>query len=119
MNKPQMKALLLRDKEFLKSLYEADAVNAKRILMISSDSKLITLIRFLHMVSNGQIRIKKEHFDSLANKHLKIFRKDFEPKAAAKRLLSGERAIKIQILGKFVNLFHELLFTLFNELIQK
>jgi len=119
MNKPQMKALLLRDKEFLKSLYEADAVNAKRILMISSDSKLNTLIRFLHMVSNGQIRIKKEHFDSLANKHLKIFRKDFEPKAAAKRLLSGERAIKIQILGKFVNLFHELLFTLFNELIQK
>jgi len=57
MNKEQMKALLVRDKEFLKSLYASKSVpSAKQILNYSSDQKLNTLIKFLHFAANGEIK---------------------------------------------------------------
>jgi len=115
MNNPQMKALLLRDKEFLKSLYESQSLpHAKNILNFASDAELNTLIKFLHLVSNGHIKMKKEHFHALEKKHLSLIKKHFEPKAAFQRLLKGERKVKINVLMKFGNIFHQILFTLFN-----
>jgi len=73
MNKDQVKALLIRDKEFLKSLYEAkSAARCKNVLNFASDPKLNTLVKFLHMVSNGEIKVKKEHFDSLQQRHIRL-----------------------------------------------
>jgi len=115
MNKEQLTALLVRDKIFLKSLYEANsALSAKNILMYASDSKLNTLIKFLHFVSVGEIKVKKEHFDSLEKKHLTLVKKFFEKKSTVLSLLNDERQKKILILVKFKSVFHELLFTLFN-----
>ena len=73
MNKDNLKALLLRDKEFLKNLYESKSVaHSKNILLFASDAKLNTLIKFFHYIANGQIKVKKEHFDKLERRHLNL-----------------------------------------------
>ena len=56
MNKDSLKTLMVRDKDFLKELYQSQsAVRAKQILQFSSDSKLKTLLLYLHFVANGEI----------------------------------------------------------------
>jgi len=101
MNQVRFKALLIRDKEFLKSLFDSEsAAKSKNILSFASDSKLNTLIIFLHYVSNGHIKMKKEHFDALEQKHSKLIRRETESKAALKRLLNSERKNKLNVLFK-------------------
>ena len=81
MNKDQMKALLIRDKEFLKSLYDSkSSPNAKNILKFASDSKLNTLLKFIHLVCTGEIKIRKDDFKVLEKKHLKVVEKYFSEK---------------------------------------
>ena len=61
MNKENVKQCLQRDKEFLRELYLSDNLyKVKTILNSASDLKLNTLIKFLHFLSNGEIRIKKK-----------------------------------------------------------
>lgn len=111
-----MKNLLQRDKLFLKSLYEANCVpECKRIIQFASDSKLETLIRFLHLISNGDIKIKKENFNALQKKHLKLIKKHLEKKASVQKLLQDERQVKLKILNKFCDVYPQLTYTLFNE----
>lgn len=118
MNQTTFKALLLRDKEFLKSLYESSSSShSKTILSFASDSKLNTLLRFLHMISSGQIKIKKEHFNSLTKKHLNLVKRHFESKLCLTKLLKEDRKAKLQILSKFCTIFPDLLFTLFNQIL--
>lgn len=117
MNAPLMKSLLLRDKEFLRELYKCEsASHSKTILNFASDSQLNTLIKFLYMVSNGHIKIKKENFSKLSTGHLKHFKKHLGSKAALQRLLSSERRTRLQYLYKFNGSYHDLLFTLFNQI---
>jgi hypothetical protein len=78
MNKEQVKECLVRDKGFLRELYENgnSAYRIKQILFTSNDSKLTTLIKFLHFLANGEIPIKAENFDALkANKRLTFIKK--------------------------------------------
>lgn len=66
MNKDNMKQCLVRDKSFLRELYESNnSVKSKRILNFASDLKLNTVIKFLHFLANGEIKIKQENFEAL------------------------------------------------------
>ena len=57
LSKDSLKAVMVSDKEFLKELYQSDsAVRAKQLLQTSSDSKLKTLLIYLHFVANGEIK---------------------------------------------------------------
>lgn len=103
MNQNRMKLLLIRDKEFLKSLYQSQSVpHCKNILTFASDSKLNTLINFLHFVSNGEIKIKKEQFALLEGRYLRIIRKHFESKKVLKELLMNDRKTKLDVLLKVI-----------------
>jgi len=111
-----MKPLLLRDKEFLKSLYDSNSVSKrKNILYFASDAQLNTLVKFLHFVSNGEIKVRKEDFDELSKSQVQLIRKHFESKAALKRLLK-DRHQKLLNLTKLAPVFHSLLYTLFNQI---
>ena len=116
MSEELYKSLFLRDKEFLKALYDASASHVKTILNFASDSKLNTLIKFLHLVSNGVIKVRREHFEHLENKHLKLIKKHLESKASVKKLIQADRKTKLTLLLKFTNKYHALLFTWFNEI---
>ena len=65
MNKESVKQCLIRDKGFLRELYESNNSNkTKSLLNSASDIKLTTLIKFLHFLANGEIPIKKENFEA-------------------------------------------------------
>ncbi len=117
MNKETVKNYLIRDKGFLRELYEGpDKAKNNKILNFASDVKLNTLIRFLHLLSNGEIKIKKENFEILqSHKKLTFIKRHVEKKAAVSRLLKSERAEKLKFLKKLSALYSFLLYCLFNE----
>jgi hypothetical protein len=64
--------------------------------------KLNTLIRFLHFLSNGEIKIKKENFEILQKtKKLSVLKRNVEKKAAVSRLLKSERVSKLKFLNNY------------------
>jgi len=116
MDRDRFKSLLVRDKEWLENLYSATSQPfRKRLLVTASDKKLDTLIRFLHLLSNGEIKMHKRNFDSLSRHHIMYLKKSFEKKAPVQRLLNSERQDKLKKLQKLLSVFPFLLYTLFNE----
>ena len=92
MDKDSVKSQLVRDKEFLRQLYETtEDPRAKQILTFASDQQLNTLIKFLHFVSNGEIKLKKQHFDVFSKSQVTLMKKSFEKKKALKQFLKPER----------------------------
>ena len=105
MNKETLRNYLIRDKSFLRELYEGEGrLKNNRILTFASDSKLNTLIRLLHFIDVIQ-----------ANKKLKIIKKTVEKRAAVNRLLQSERENKLKFLKSLSGIFSALLYCLFNE----
>jgi len=116
MSTERFKQILVRDKEWLRQLYESDSIpNTKRLITFATDVKLDTLLKFIHYLSNGVIKMTKENFEKIGNKHLKLIKKDFESKRAIKAIINSERNIKISRLFKLIPILKFLLFTLFNR----
>ena len=116
MSHEQFKSYLQRDKLFLKELYESNSVaKSKNLLSFANDSQLTTLIKYIHFVANGEIKIKKKNFDSLGNRVFALVRKNFEKKKALHNLNQSVRKDKIKILLKLVASFSDLLAPLFVE----
>ena len=114
MNKDQFKTYLQRDKTFLKELFESDSVvKSKRILTFATDAELNTLMKYLHFVSNGEIPIKKNNFEALDKKYLKLIKKNFEKKNSLHELLQNSRKIKLLVLIKVLPSFSNVLAPLF------
>jgi hypothetical protein len=117
MNKEQMKSYLVRDKGFLKELYEGfNPQKNKKVLNSADDSELNTLIKYLHFLSNGEIKMKKESFKQIEESHkLKILRKTVEKKTKVLNLLKNSRINKLKFLFQLVKIYPALLYPLFNE----
>lgn len=117
MNKEVFKTYLIRDKAFLRELYEGPSrVSNNRILTFASDTKLNTLIRFLHFLSNGEIKMKRDNFEIVqANRKLTFLKRNVEKKAALSRLLKSERVDKLKFLKQLSSIYSALLYCLFNE----
>jgi hypothetical protein len=116
-NREGMKSLLIRDKGFLRELYEGpNPLKNNRVLNGASDSQLNTLLKFLHFLSNGEIKMKKENFEILEKaKKLKLIKLKVEKKTHLKTILKAERKDKLKFLNKLCNLYSALLSTLFIE----
>ena len=117
MNKDVLKSCLIRDKSFLKELYEGPSKTVNnRILNFTSDIKLNTLIKFLHFLSNGEIPMKKVNFEVIqSHKKLAFLKRHVEKKSAVSKLLKAEREIKLKFLKQLSSIYSALLYCLFNE----
>lgn len=116
MSAETFKPYLVRDKVFLEQLYESQSIpNSKRLILFAPDQKLDTLIKLLHLISNGQITMKKEHFNMFQKSQLKLIKKNFEGKKSVKEFLKKERKMKVTILQKLSPIMSHLLYPLFNE----
>ena len=116
MSHEQFKTYLQRDKIFLKELFESNSVaKSKNLLSFASDGELATLIKYIHFVASGEIKIKKQNFDSLGNRIFALIRKHFEKKSALQKLSHSVRKDKIKILLKLVPSFSNILAPLFVE----
>jgi hypothetical protein len=117
MTHEQMRNLLLRDKVFLRTLYNTDTlVSAKKVLNGANDSQLVTLLKYLHFLANGDIKIKKSNFEIIENhKKLHVIKRQVENKKALRDILLKDRVYKLNFLNKLGNIYHPLLYSLFNE----
>jgi len=115
MDQSNFKALLVRDQLWLEELYSTPSLpNRKRLLNSASDKKLDTLLKFLHLLTTGEIKMHKKNFDALEKSKLRVLRRSFESKASIKRLLKSERLEKLKPLQKICSVLPILLYTLFN-----
>lgn len=116
MKQETLKALLIRDKLFLKDLFEGpNPLKNNRILINATDSQLNTLLLYLHFLSTGQIKINKTNFEQLEKlKKITILKAKVEKKATLLILLNGPRADKIMFLKKLSTVMPNLLYGLFN-----
>lgn len=112
-----MKSYLIRDKGFLKQLYEGNnPLKNKKVLQTAEDSELNTLIKFLHFLSNGAIKMKKQNFQKIQEaKKLNLLTQRVEKKSKLSLLLKSARKEKLKFLNKLVNVYSILLDILFNE----
>lgn len=116
MDHEKFKSLLVRDKDWLERLYSIQSLPMrKNVLNSASDKKLDTLIKFLHLLSSGNIKMFKKNFESLQKAQIQFLRKNFEKKTSAHHLLSLEREEKLKILNRLCRVLPFLLYTLFNE----
>ena len=117
MNKEVFKRYLVRDKAFLRDLFEGEnKFKNNRLLNSASDTKLNTLIQFLHKLSIGEIKIKKHNFEIVqSSKKINVIKRHVEKKAALRRLIKSERQDKIIFLKKLAGVYSALLYCLFNE----
>ena len=117
MDKDSVKSQLVRDKEFLRQLYETtEDPRAKQILTFASDQQLNTLIKFLHFLSNGEISMKKENFEQISKaRKIQVLKRFVESKNSVQQMLKAERRIKINFLKKLSAVYSFLLHCLFNE----
>jgi hypothetical protein len=117
LNKDQVKSYLIRDKGFLKELYEGtNHLGKKQRLQTSEDSELNTLIKYLHFVATGEIKIKSANFKIIeGSKKLPLIVKTVEKKSKVLALLRGPRITKLQFLTKLTKILAPLLYALFNE----
>jgi hypothetical protein len=112
-----MKSLLIRDKQFLRELCEdQDFQKKKRILNAANDSEINTLIWFLHYLSTGEIRLKKEHFEGITTHKISLIKQKVESKHNVTLLVNGNRSQKLLFLNKLITFFPYLLYPLFNEM---
>jgi hypothetical protein len=112
MNKERMKSLLIRDKEFLRELYQnPNYLKKKKILNAANDSQLNTLIWFLHYLSTGEIRMK-----NLPARKIILLKQKVESKHNLSTIISSNRTQKLLFLNKLAENFSHLLYPLFNEI---
>ena len=115
-NQEQFKSILQRDKIFLKELYESNSrAKSKNILTFATDGEITTLVKYIHFVANGIIKIKKQNFDAIGQRHLSFSRKHFESKASLHKLNQCGRKDKMKVLLKFIPIYNHLLAPLFNQ----
>ena len=113
MDKVYLRSLFLSKKEFLKKLYNGD----KSVLNYGSDKALDTVIRILHLLSNGDIPMRKE--DETIIKTSKKFNalNKFGSKIYFRELLNkSTRESKLKSLKQFLKLYPILLYSFFNEI---
>ena len=117
LNKDFLKSCLVRDKGFLKELYEQPDLNKKkRKLQTADDTELNTLIKFLHFLSNGEIPMKKENFQAInESKKLSLITKKVERKSSVVNLIKSPRVVKLKFLMQLIKIYSFLLYPLFNE----
>jgi len=110
-----LKSEFLNVKDFFYFLYSHNSRQNSARISSASDKELDILIKFLHLISNGKIILKKQNLEAvLKSRRMKTLRCHFERKDSFLETLNSERDNKIDILKKFVVLYPSLFFTTFN-----
>jgi len=102
MTPEQFKPSLVRDKEYLRQLYSAESVPySKRLLMFSSDQQLDTVLKLMHFISTGQMRLKKTHFDSFSKIQITFLKKILRKKQLSPNFLKMTAKTKSKLFKSF------------------
>jgi hypothetical protein len=114
-DKERLKSRLVRDKGFLRALYEGpNPLKNRRLILAAADSQLETLIKFIFYVCNGEISIDTADFQVIKKKRkLSFLKKNFEDETKVNEILNKEIEFKKDLLLKLSSVYPNLLSTLF------
>ena len=117
LNKDVLKSCLIRDKGFLKELYqEPEFAKIRKTLQTADDTELNTLIKYLHFLLNGEIPMKKINFQAIKeSKKQALITKKVEKKSRVQDLLKSNRVTKLRFLVQLIKIYSFLLYPLFNR----
>lgn len=113
MDLPYLRHVLLEHKLFLHKLFKQ--TNVIKSLNHASDSQLDTLLKLLHLISQGQIPLNSKHQDILVRSKREKKLSQFESRDFLRKKLKSDRAEKLKVLKQFAKLFSILLYHLFNS----
>lgn len=113
--KETLKAYFIRDKFFLKSLYEGqNSLKNRRLILSANEGEIDTLIKYLHYLANGKIRISAKNFTNIRrSKKFSYLRKEFESEKCLSDLLLADDIHKRSVLLKLSVSYTDLLTPLF------
>lgn len=113
--KETLKAYFVRDKLFLRSLFEGpNPLKNRRLILAASEGEIDTLIKFLHYLANGKIKITARDFNNLKkSRKLGYLRNTFESNESLSSLLMTDNVSKTSALLKLASSFPYLLSPLF------
>lgn len=111
MDKVYLRSLFLKEKGFLKQLYN----NETQALINANDRALDVLIRILHLISVGEIPLKAQDKSVLKNK-LNSLSHFNSKKVLHQMLFKDNRETKIKHLKQFLKFYPILLYSFFNEI---
>lgn len=114
-DKVALKSQLIRDKGFLRALYDGpNPLKNRRLIFAATESQLNTLIRLIYYICNGKITIDALDFQTIKKKKkLALLKKNFENKNQVQDLLYKEMQFKKELLLQLSTIYPNLLATLF------
>ncbi len=114
-DKETLKSQLIRDKAFLRDLYDGpNPLKNRRLIFAATDAQLNSLIKFIYYVCNGKITIDALDFESIKKKKtLAFLKKKTDNKNQVQELLYKEIQLKKELLLKLSIIYPNLLSTLF------
>lgn len=117
MNKYQLKHNMQRDKGFLSDLYLNESDQRRKILKNATKSEIKTLVFVIHFLVKGEIKIKAAMFEKIKHsKKLNLLNEYFSEKKSLQTILNWKAGDLLTLLFKFLNIYHPILFPLFNKL---
>jgi hypothetical protein len=113
MDKVYLRHRFENSKPFLKELYEQK--NLAQVFSKASDDNLNTLIKILHLVAIKEVKLHKDHAESIVKSKRLSKLKLFSSKLYFLRLLGETRTQKLLVLKQFLSLYRIILFGFFND----
>lgn len=106
--------LMLASKNFLAKLYESTPRQNCRVISLANENELNILIKILHLVCNGHIKVRKQDFTIIRkSKRLGLLKSKFEKKASLGCALNLSVKEKQHLLKKFCAIYPSILYFLF------
>lgn len=113
--KETLKSYFIRDKFFLLNLFKGQNPHENRRLILSaSEGEIDTLIKYLHCLANGKIKIGSQNFANIKRRRkLSILQKEFESDRTFSHLLKAQDLYKRSVLIKLAPAYQDVLTPLF------
>jgi hypothetical protein len=109
----RLREQMISEKDFLRNIYSCNSMQAREYLNFATLLQLNILLRILHQLCSGSIKLKATLFDEIIrHKKLKILQTVAKP-YALKKMLASSRGEKLTYLYKITNVLNYILNPLF------
>lgn len=115
LDRETLKSYLIRDKAFLRSLFTgSNTLKNRRLILAANEGEIDTLIKYLHYLVNGKIKISASSFQGIQkSRKLAYLRKTFESRKSFELMLTSDDRLKRSFVLKLGNNLSDLLTPLF------
>jgi hypothetical protein len=109
-----LRSQMLDRKDFLAKIFRGNSRQNRKIILCEEEKNLNILVKILHLIVNGHIKIGKEQFKCIVkSRRLGKLRSLFEKKSSYVSILKSSINKKKEVLVQFSSIYCKLLHFLF------